>query len=112
MILPVRVFGIAEVTITRSGRASPPMVSPTRFRTSSGTPSASPDTVTNATGTVPLVASGTPTTAASTTRGWVPTTASISIVDRRCAATLMTSSARPSTQRCPSASTTASSLVA
>ena len=68
--------------------------------------------MTNAIGTVPLVASGTPTTAASATFGWLPTTASISIVEIRCAATLITSSARPSTHRCPSASTTASSLVA
>src|ERR1700761_2631062 len=113
MILPVRVLGSAAVRYTEPSRAYPPSweaISPdTSWVTWPG--SAPSSRVRKATGTVPLVGSATPTTAASATCGWATAMASISRVEIRCAATLITSSARPSTHRCPSWSSTASSLV-
>ena len=47
---------------------------------------------------VPLSSSGFPTTAASATEGWLTNALSISIVPKRCPATLMTSSTRPMIQ--------------
>ena len=114
MILPLGVFGITSVKITRSGTAILLMLAATCCRIARVI-SAEPDwptlSVMNAAGTVPLISSGMPTTATSATPGHAMIALSISIVLSRCPATLMMSSTRPVTQKCPSASRMAASLV-
>ncbi len=107
--LPERVFGRRGTTTTVLSAATGPIVARTRAMTSPAIPSGAapaPSTsVTNAAGTTPLSASGTPTTAHSATAGWAQTTSSIAPADRRCPATFITSSLRPSTQTPPPGST-------
>jgi hypothetical protein len=52
----------------------------------------------------PVTGSARPHTAASATRGWSTSALSTSMVEIRCADTLMTSSTRPSSQKSPSSS--------
>ena len=65
---------------------------------SASSPTTSPLRVTNAAIAWPVVSSVRPTTAASATFGWSTSADSISMVERRCPETFMTSSMRPSSQ--------------
>ena len=97
-ILPERVFGRRGTRAAVLNAATGPIEARTRS-TSSGTISSAPRVTpalvtTKPTGTSPLTASATPTTAHSATSGWKASTSSIAPVERRCPATLMTSSTR------------------
>ncbi len=114
MILPERVFGRSGAKSSSDGRANLPM-SPATCPASSARSSSLCSTpsrrITNAAIISPLIGSSAPIAAASATAGWPTSDDSISVVEMRWPATLMTSSTRPSSQMSPSASVRAPSPV-
>ena len=100
-ILPQRVLGSAGTTVTSRNAATGPTSSRTAATSSAASSSGSMSTpalsTTKPRGTWPFIWSATPITAHSATAGCCAITASMTPVDSRCPATLMTSSVRPIT---------------
>ena len=100
-IFPERVFGSRSTTATERNAATGPISSRTRAISSASISAAGRSTpafrITNPTGSCPFSSSATPVTAHSATSGWFASASSIAPVERRCPATLMTSSVRAMT---------------
>ena len=102
-ILPERVFGSRGTTMALRNAATAPislrMTSTSSASIAASSLSAPSFSTTRPMGTCPFSSSSMPTTAHSATAACAPISSSISPVDRRWPATLMTSSVRPITNR-------------